>query len=110
MLLEAVHNWNETHREQISHMGDNGVERQLFHSVDLSWNEEGVIFAWHAIFDDQEQTVMTGLYPYLRTYYGDTVDQYFTPELTTLQANQTWDSEKRGYCWGRQRCYGGHQR
>ena len=33
---------------------------------------------------------MAGLYPYLRSIYGDTVAQYFSHETTSLQATQTW--------------------
>ena len=81
---------------RITHTGEDGVERQLFHSIDSSWNEEGVVFGWHLIFDEQAQTVMAGLYPYLRSIYGDTVEQYFSPETTSLQGKQTWDPAQGG--------------
>lgn len=81
---------------RITHTGEDGVERQLFHSIDSSWNEEGVVFGWHLIFDEQAQTVMAGLYPYLRSIYGDTVEQYFSIETTSLQGKQTWDPAQGG--------------
>ena len=81
---------------RITHIGDDDIERQLFHSIDSSWNEEGVVFGWHAIFDEQAQTVMAGLYPYLRSIYGDSVVQYFSPETIGLQSNQTWDPSQGG--------------
>ena len=37
--------------------------RQLFHSVDSIWNDEGTIFGSYPQFGDQAQIVMTGLLP-----------------------------------------------
>lgn len=51
--------------------------RQLFHSVDSTWNDEGTIFWWLPQFDDQAQTVMTGLLLYLKSQYSNTIEFYF---------------------------------
>ena len=75
---------------------DDKKNRQLFHSVDSTWNDEGTIFGWHPQFDDQAQTVMTGLLPYLKSQYGDTVESYFSPGAVTMQSKQRWDEDKGG--------------
>ena len=75
---------------------ENGTMRQLFHSVDSTWNDEGTIFGWHPQFDDQAQIVMTGLLPYLKSMYGDSVESYFSPGAVGMQSKQRWDQEKGG--------------
>jgi len=73
-----------------------GNERQLFHSVDDTYNKNGVIFTWHPEFDDQASMVMTGLLAYLRAEYGDSVEQYFTSDCIDMQSGQKWDASKGG--------------
>ena len=73
-----------------------GKKRQLYHSVDSTWNDEGTIFGWHPQFEDQAQTVMTGLLPYLKGEYGDSVESYFSQGAVDMQSKQRWDSEKGG--------------
>ena len=75
---------------------DDKKNRQLFHSVDSTWNDEVTIFGWHPQFDVQAQTVMTGLLPYLKSQYGDTVESYFSPGAVTMQSKQRWDEDKGG--------------
>ena len=69
---------------------------QLFHSVDPTWNGEGVMFSWHPIFKEQAQTVMMGLLPYLKDKYGATVEQYFSEGTLGMQSHQVWDSAAGG--------------
>ena len=72
----------------------NGKTRQLFHSVDSTWNDEGIIFCWHPQFADRSQIVMTGLY--LKSLYGNTVKSYFSQGTVSMQSNQRWDKDKGG--------------
>ena len=70
--------------------------RQLFHSADSTWNDESTIFGWHPRFDDQAQTVMTGLLPHLKYQYGDTVESYLSPGAVTMQSKQRWNEDTEG--------------
>ena len=47
--------------------------RKLFHLVDNTLNDEGIIFGWYPQFSDQAQIVMPGLFQYLKLLYVDTV-------------------------------------
>ena len=73
---------------------DDKKNRQIFHLVDSTWNDEDTIFGWHLQFDDQAQTVMTVLLPYLKSQYGDTVESYFSPGAVTMKSKQRWDEDK----------------
>ena len=75
---------------------ESGKTRQLFHSVDSTWNEEGTIFGWHPQFGDQAQIVMTGLLPYLRSIHGHTVESYFSAGAVSMQSKQRLNKEKDG--------------
>ena len=75
---------------------DSGKSRQLFHSVDSTWNDEGTIFGWHPQFEDQAQSVMAGLLPYLKSKYGDSVESYFSQGAVAMQSRQRWDKDKGG--------------
>jgi len=48
--------------------------RQLYHSIDSIWNDEGTIFGWYPQFGDQAQHVMASLLPYLKSLYGANVE------------------------------------
>ena len=37
---------------------------------------------------------MTGLLPYLKSLYGDTVESYFSQGAASMQSNQRWDKDK----------------
>ena len=63
---------------------EDGKMRQLYHSVDSTWNDEGTIFECHPLFENQAQTVMTGLLPYLKSMYGDSVESYFSQGTVTM--------------------------
>ena len=39
---------------------------------------------------------MTGLLPYLKSLYGDSVESYFSPGAVGMQSKQRWDHEKGG--------------
>ena len=39
---------------------------------------------------------MTGLLPYLKYIYGDTVESYFSAGEVSMQSKQIWDKEKGG--------------
>ena len=39
---------------------------------------------------------MTGLLPYLKSIYGDTVESYFSQGAVSMQSNQRWDKDKGG--------------
>ena len=56
--------------------------------VDSTWNDEGTIFGWHPQFEDQAQTVMTRLLPYLKGEYSDSVESYFSQGAVTIQSKQ----------------------
>ena len=58
---------------------ENGKMRQLFHLVDSTWNDEGMIFGWHPQFRAKAQIVMTGLLLYLKLEYGHTAESYLLP-------------------------------
>ena len=73
-----------------------GKIHQLFHYVESTWNNEGTIFAWHPQFGDQTQIVMTGLIQYLKLFYSNTVESYFSPGAASTQSNQQWDKTKGG--------------
>jgi len=70
--------------------------RQLFHSVDSTWNDEGTIFGWHPQFKDQAQIVMTELLPYLKSIYGATVESYFLQEQLLCSPNNIMTRIKGG--------------
>ena len=101
--ISGINMVNKTHKislrtmiSRIMREDENGKTRQLFHSVDNTWNDEGTIFGWHPQFEDQAQKVMTGLLPYLKGEYGDSVETYFSQGAVTMQSKQRWDSEKGG--------------
>ena len=73
-----------------------GKQKQLFHSVDETYRQDGVVFAWHPQFDDQANIVMSGLLAYLRTEYGDSVEKYFNEDCLMMQGSQKWDKDKGG--------------
>ena len=70
--------------------------RQLFHSVESTCNDEVIIFERHSQFSDQAQIVTTGLLPYLKSLYGDSVEYYFSPGAVDMQSKKRWDKEKGG--------------
>ena len=39
---------------------------------------------------------MTGLLPYLKSLYSDTVESYFSPGTVGMQSKQRWYKEKGG--------------
>ena len=67
--------------------------RQLFHSVDIKWNDEGIIFGQYLQFGDQAQIVTTGLHLYLKHLYGDIVEFYSSPCLVSMQSKKRWNKE-----------------
>ena len=75
---------------------ESGKSRQLFHSVNSTWNDEGTIFGWHPQFEDQSQYAMAGLLPYLKSKYGDSVESYFSQGAVAMQSRQRWDKDKGG--------------
>ena len=68
----------------------------LFHSVVDTYLQDVVVFAWHPDFDDQASMVMSGLLPYLKNEYGESVKQYFNEDCITMQDLQKWDKDKGG--------------
>ena len=68
----------------------------LFQFVDETCRQDGVVFVWHPEFDDQASMVMSGLLPYLKTEYGDSVIQYFNEDCITMIDLQKWDKDKGG--------------
>ena len=88
-MVNKVHKISlRTMISRIMREDEKGKTRQLYHSVDSTWNDEGAIFGWHPQFDDQAQIVMTGLLPYLKSLYGDSVESYFSPGAVGMQSKQ----------------------
>jgi len=46
---------------------------QLYHSIESTWNDEGILFGWEPQFGNQAQIMMTGLLPYIKPLCGATV-------------------------------------
>ena len=66
-------------------------KKQMFFSVDLSWNRQSFIFTCLPQHESEARSFIPGLLPYLRYKHGKSVDKFFTAPAIERHASSRWD-------------------
>lgn len=67
--------------------------KQLFHSIDMTYNQKGIVCSFLPQYAAEARTMVSGLLPYLKYRHGEWVSKYFTPNAASRSETALWDDK-----------------